>query len=86
MPDVFYPALFPEELMKMSQKTLSSNVKYSEKKHPGSIPISGSAPQVKGVYSGPSPILKPSSVEIHSVGFFCNPADKPANKWTRVKT
>lgn len=66
MSDVFYPV----ELMKMSQKALSSNVKYSEKKHPGSIPISGSATQVKGVYSGPSPILKPSSVEIHSVGFF----------------
>ena len=47
----------------------SCNVKGSEKTFPGPVPISGWAPKVNGVYSGPWPILRPSFREIHSVVF-----------------
>ena len=38
-----------------------------------------SAPKVNRVYSVPGYIFHPSFVEIHSVGFLCNPAGKPIN-------
>lgn len=51
-----------------------------------SIPLSGSTPYVKAVYFGLRPILHLSFMEVRSVFFFCNAADRPtSNKQTWVK-
>ena len=74
-PDFFFfiniCALFLDKLANRSH-----TVKESERKNHRSIPLSGSAPNVNGLYSGLRPILHPSVVKICSV----ISADKPTNK------
>ena len=55
--------------------------------HSRSVPLSGSATKVNGVYSELETILHPSFVKIFSVVFLCDPGDKAeTNKPATVKT
>lgn len=77
--------LFLEKLIKVFKNTPT----FSQCLCQGYVSSSGPTSKVNGVYSGLTPILRLSFVEIRSVGFFfCHPADKPTyqptSKWTQV--
>ena len=60
-------ALFSEKLWNI--KIVISPITESGEKSFGSVPLLGSTPKVKEVYSGLRPILHPSNVKPHSAGF-----------------